>query len=334
MQSPPILKNENNQERTVGFEIEFASLTLEETLEVVQNVFGGKIKKEHSALAYVNQSDIGDFRVELDAIPLQKIAQKTREQKGKAAPDFMDDISVNINEAISSAGAVIVPLEIVTPPVPLSKMDKLEEMCTLLCKAGAKGTRDSFYYAFGLHINPEASSLNEQYILKILQSFLLLEPWLKKLHAIDITRKITSFIDPFPKEYLELVLDADYAPSMEAFIRDYHRFNPTRNRSLDMLPLFAEMNESLVRKLYGEEEKINKRPTFHYRLPNCELQEGDWSLDQEWSRWLHVERLADNEEKLHQLINTWQRHQEKWFSFESSWIKEVSRIMNEEDEGS
>lgn len=208
----------------------------------------------------------------------------------------------------------------------------MEELRKELLKAGAKDTKENLYNAFWLHINPETASLEADYIVRHIQSFLLLSPWLKKQHGIDITRKVTSFIDPFPKAYLELVLNDNYAPDTEQLILDYHEHNPTRNRALDMLPLFAHINESLVRELYGKEEKINKRPTFHYRLPNSEIANKEWSFNTEWKRWLNVENLAHDDKNRRQLIDRWQTHYERWFSFESEWIKEIEMVLSASNE--
>jgi hypothetical protein len=37
---------------------------------------------------------------------------------------------------------------------------------------------------------------------------------------------------------------------------------------------------------------VKPRPAFHYRLPNCMVDEADWTLAEEWNRWVVVERLA------------------------------------------
>jgi hypothetical protein len=41
-----------------------------------------------------------------------------------------------------------------------------------------------------------------------------------------------------------------------------------------------------------DDPKIKARPTFHYRLPNCHIEDPDWSLAGEWNTWCVVERLA------------------------------------------
>ncbi len=333
MKKLPITKNHNGDERRVGFEIEYANLSIEDTSLIIKNLFGGEINQIHSAVCHVEGTEYGDFKIELDAIPLQKIAKNNVKlsKKLKDKKDIMDDVSLQLGQTVNEVSSKIVPLEIVSPPIAISKLEILNHLCDKLSEAGAKGTGRTFYYAFGVHINPEVVTIDVNYLRKILQSFLLLSPWLKKLHAIDITRKLTSFIDPFPKEYLELILDNNYQPNIEQFIKDYHTHNPTRNRSLDMLPVFAHINEEYVRKLFGSEEKINKRPTFHYRLPNCELHKDSWSPSKEWKRWMYVEELAGDEKKLSDLIEKWRLFNNKWFATKSSWIKEIESVMKKDE---
>lgn len=324
-------RNADGKERKIGIEVEYAGLTLPHTAEIVQNLFGGDISSSSDAVYEVKETALGDFVIELDAIPLQKLASNVQEIREKADQKFVDEVNMLVGEAIGEAGTKIVPLEIVTPPVPLSRFDDLEKLREALYTEGAKGTKDSFYTAFGLHLNPEVVSLDVDYITAHIQSFLLLAPWLKKRHQIYIVRKLTSFIDPFPKSYLQLVLTESYQPDIERLIRDYHAHNPTRNRALDMLPLFAMIDEKLVRSLYGDKEKINKRPTFHYRLPNCEIATESWSFGVEYRTWQFVEQLAQDVETLTGLIRQWQTHQDRWFSFEDQWVQTIDAIMKRYD---
>ena len=37
---------------------------------------------------------------------------------------------------------------------------------------------------------------------------------------------------------------------------------------------------------------MSPRPAYHYRLPNCRIDEPGWSIAAEWGRWVLVERLA------------------------------------------
>lgn len=322
-------KNYDNEERKVGFEIEYTELSLKKAAQIIQKIFGGNIIQNENATMEVIETKFGNFTLELDAIPLQKLLKSTKEFEieEKFKQPKIAKIKSQLAQAIENAGAKIVPYEIVSPPIPIHQISQISDLCIALRDEEAKGTKASFRYAFGLHINPEVESLEADYIISHLQSFLLLQTWLKKKHKIDIARRITNFIDPFPKAYLTLILDKNYNPNFKQLAKDYHKYNPTRNRALDMLPLFAFIDENLIRNLYGEEEKINKRPTFHYRLPNSEISNGEWSIKKEWNIWLNVENLANNKNILNSAIEAWKEYNDKIISTEKEWLEIISNII-------
>ena len=315
----------NNEKRHVGFEIEYIGLPLDQTADVIKSFFGGEIHKYNVAQYIVKETDFGDFTLEVDASLIQEIAKKSQNNVNKDG--FDQKIQRQLGKAIQDIGTEFVPNEIICPPVEISDIPKLQKLCDAIKEKGAKGTKDSISYAFGLHINPEVISFDVDYILKHIQSFLLLSSWLKKIHNVDLSRQITSFIDPFPANYYKLILNKNYKPDLEKLIRDYHEYNPTRNRALDMLPLFSHLDKDLVARLYGIDEKISARPTFHYRLPNCEIGNVNWGLDTEWRRWLLVEKVAQDDDLLDELMVMWHTHQDKIISTQSGWVKLIDKRM-------
>ena len=166
-----------------------------------------------------------------------------------------------------------------------------------LRKLGAKGTDESVVYAFGVHINPEAPSLETGSVLNHLRAFLLLSDWLHAMMDIDFTRWLSPYINKFPRDYARKVVDPDYAPDQDGLIDDYIAANPTRNRELDLLPLLMHIDEERVRGRL-DDGLTSSRPTYHYRLPDCRLNDASWSLGREWNIWVQVERLAADPERL------------------------------------
>jgi hypothetical protein len=191
-----------------------------------------------------------------------------------------------------------VPTEVVTPPIPFDEVDIVEDLKNALYDNQAKGTGDSILYAFGLHINPEVPSLQAEVLLSYLRAFLLLYEWILEEADIDFTRRLTPYITPFPEEYITHVLTADYNPNANKLIQDYLHYNPTRNRPLDFTPLLATIDEKLVADNIKEKELVKKRPAFHYRLPNCLVDQPEWSIADEWNIWCMVEYLADDKQKI------------------------------------
>jgi hypothetical protein len=303
---PPIPKNSKGDERTIGLELEFGGLGLEKTTELVRESFGGVINRKSDYEAVVENTRYGDFRIELDAELFRKL--KVRDYFKKIGLDDIEPgLGDSLEEIMASAAAKVVPWEIVFPPVPISSVPEMDELAGRIRKAGAEGTGSSILHAFGLHLNPELPDTDPATVLTWLKAFLVLYDSLLEELNVDISREITPFIDPFPDEYVRMVLQPDYHPDKKGLIDDYIRHNPTRNRPLDMLPVLAWMDEDQVTGALPD-QKIGKRPTLHYRLPNSRIDEAGWSFTLEWNQWLPVEKLAADPDRLDSLARRYLYH--------------------------
>lgn len=283
---PPLTRKEDGSERRVGVEIEFAGPSLQESVALVQQVFGGTIENIDAYRSGISNTCLGDFEVELDTT-----FAHAEERSGLVA-----QISAELAGRIGDVAKYFVPFEIVSPPIPITRLQELETLIAKLAGAGAAGTNARLYYAFGVHLNPELASLEIGFVLRQFQAFLLLEDWLNQHANKSITRKLVGFAEPFSRDFADKVLQLDYEPDWSAFIDDYIDANPTRNRSLDLLPLLAFVDEARVSGRV-QDERVKRRPTFHYRLPDSRLDEKEWSLARVWNRWVEVERLADDESR-------------------------------------
>lgn len=294
---PPRYNNTDGSTRRVGIEIEMAGLRPEQVAEAVTGCIGGSVEVDSAFLTRIRDTEFGDFHVELDADLL-----KSRQYQKVLAELGIDigegDEREQIESLISRVAGLVVPLELVGPPVPWTELETLDGIRERLHRAGARGTQSSPLYAFGMQLNIEAGSLQADYLLSIIRAFLLSYDELIEAERVDLSRRITPYVQPFPEEYLAHVLQADYAPVLDGLIDDYLRLTPTRNRPLDLLPLFAFLDEARVMNAPVETHLIKARPAFHYRLPNCLIDQPDWSLATAWNRWVEVERLADDSEQL------------------------------------
>ncbi len=295
---PPMMKNEEGQERKMGLEFEFSGLPIDRIVSLVVLCYDGEPEAESDYKKYVKGTRLGDFTVELDWMLLQKLARTDyAAQLGKEiGVDIDPQWQKRVEKFLAATAEPFVPYEISFPPVPFSRIGELEELRKAIYRMHGKGTSASPFNAFGLHLNPEIPSTETDVLLRYLQAFLLLYEWLRLSHNIDLMRDITPFIDPFPEKYVLLVLDPEYRPGRDRLIDDYLEHNPTRNRPLDMLPLFASLDEDRVRDRLGD-ELIRPRPTFHYRLPNSSIDDPQWTFTKEWNVWVQVERLAESERK-------------------------------------
>ncbi|MCG6659354.1 amidoligase family protein [Halomonas campisalis] len=334
-QSPPETLNFQGEPRHVGVEIEFAGLPPQATSELVRELFGGDIELISPHRQKVVNTRWGSFVIELDtqyAHPdskvLEEVPRKDTEwerQRHRMRLDFHSKTRELIGDVVTG----LVPTEIVCPPVPWDELGELDALFAALHAHGAKGTDASLLYGFGLHLNPEVSSLEVPHLLDQLRAYLLLAEWLRQEIDVDITREVLPHANPFPKDYALKVLDPDYAPNLDRLIADYIEYNPTRNRELDLYPLFAYLRPDYPHELFSD-RLVKARPTFHYRLPNAQLSQPDWGATVEWNRWVEVERLAADQEQLHQRARRYVRYHTlspltRLFYRVREWIRE-SRV--------
>lgn len=288
--APPLTCTRQGRTRRVGVEIEFGELPLEEAAHAVASLFGGRTVRHERFLFEVQETSAGTFTLELDT----QYAHPGKPPKEGANASLSARVKTGLHEAFGEATKAVVPNEITCPPIPYDRLHLLDELANELVRRGACGTRDSPFYAFGLQLNPEIAKEDTAYILAHLRAFCLLRDWLRREIGLDFTRRLLPFAAPFERDYIEYILNPGYAPDRAELMDGYMRFNPTRNRELDLLPLFAHLDEARVRTRMAD-SLIKARPTFHYRLPDSRLGHSETPVTDEWRRWLAVEYLAADE---------------------------------------
>lgn len=319
---PTVMNNAAGKLRTIGIEFEFSGISLEDTARLVLDVLGGNITDETLAERTV-KTDLGVFKVELDWDYLQR---KAREQ-GEEVDDLSNGNWVRL---LSKAAAWLVPVEMVCPPLRLSQLKKLEPMIKALRQCKVKGTSESLFAAYGTHINPEIPTLDAATLYRYLTAYSLLQWWLVEAHDINNTRRLSPYIDLYPEQYVLKILN-QVSPSMEQLMEDYLKFNPSRNRALDLLPLFCEVDTDHVRSVV-KDKKIKSRPTFHYRLPDCRVDEADWSLAQEWNKWWQVEKLAYDDDRRTELCDQFMSAKRPFISSvnRNRWVEHIKTWLDQE----
>jgi len=287
--APPVSRTADGAERRVGFELEFSGVSLERAIAAVAEALDGEIKSETAAECTIAAPEFGDFVVEIDWSYLKR----------KAAEDEAQPDDSRWLETLSQAAALVVPLEVVCPPLGLSDLPVLEPVVRSLRNAGAVGTDESLAAADGVHVNAEIPRLDAPTIFAYLRAFALLQWWLVDAHDVDVARRLSPYVNLYPEAYLERVASMPNA-NLDEIFADYLTHNATRNRALDLLPLLAEIDEARVKESV-DDPRIKARPAFHYRLPNCHIEQPDWSLDSAWNTWCVVERVATNAALLDEL---------------------------------
>ncbi|MDY8110163.1 amidoligase family protein [Fulvimarina sp. 2208YS6-2-32] len=285
---PEIRENAVGQPRTIGVEIEFGAISARQAATALAEGLGGSLTEEDPHALIVGGTALGDLMVEID----------TRYAHPQRHPGTRWGRLGRASAArLGTALHYLVPRELVTRPLPLDRLALVDRAVDVLRLAGARETGP---VAFGLHFNPEPPRRDAQTITAILKAFMLLNDWLRReCRPRRLTHRLGVGRD-YPPAYVQRVIAPDYWPDLDVLMDDYLTANPTRNRDLDLLPLFLHFDERLVRARLPK-EKIGKRPVLHYRLPTARVSQPGWSIAPDWNRWVAVERLAAERTRLETL---------------------------------
>lgn len=320
---PEQLRNHQGEERKVGVEIELSGLSYDELVDHASRLLEGT---PELASRYVTklETKAGIFTIELDSDPIKDL-----DLDDERMPQSIRDLGNHAMDVIDFAAERIVPLEIVGPPLAFTRVDLIEHLVDELRELGAEGSREAIYFAFGLQLNPELPDLEPSTIVRYLQAFAALYDWLKSRHQLDISRKFTTYIEPWSSRYTDKLMAEDYAPDQASLMKDYLHFNPTRNKALDLLPLFAHLDSDLLND-YVNDPRIKSRPTLHYRLPDCDIDNPRWHFSTVWNDWVVLEQIANHPEHLQELRELFRKAQtfslhnltHSWRETTDQWLKQ------------
>lgn len=295
------------QARRCGIEIEFSGIDEATTAGIVSRTLGGRILQQQPHLYSVEDTGIGTVCVELDT------------RYAKPGNQF-------VPEGILDAARVIVPVEIITPPLKPDAMNDVIELTQALRDTGAKGTSDSLFAGFGIHFNPEITGYDDPFLIRTIIAYGLLETWLREWRPLDVSRRILPFVDPWPIHFIDALV---LAPDLDlGGVRDLvHSHLNGRNYGLDLLPILHAYDPDTFATLFGADSS-GARPAFHFRLPDCRLDEPDWSITHEWDRWWLVEALAAGSPRFDALCTAWRNGA----GHAAGWTHVVSQHIGEDGE--
>lgn len=317
---PQVRVNYEGKPRHIGVELEMNGLSLDKLSATVASFLDLRIEQASRYQHILHGDDEGPWVTELDFRLLKELGEKDQ-----------DHLDKDIESLLKLISKPLVPYELISPPLTMQRLPEVQSLIETLRNAGAKGTSESVLNAFSMQLNPEVPSLQPQRITAYLKAFLCLYDWLHHQSSINMTRRLTTYVEPFPQKYAVKVLADDYWPATHhQLIEDYLTDNPTRNRALDMLPLFAYIDDALVHR-HTKDPLIVARPAFHYRLPDCEIHIPDWGVHLAWNGWLQVEALANDEARLSDCAKDYMRLAEQpWWQRmlrpgKSQWVNRVER---------
>ena len=304
----PTPLNADGKPRKTGVEIELGGLSEARVAEVCTATLGGTATQGDGPFWTITQSSIGKIEVYLDIF------------LRKAERSALRDLALEI-------GREVIPVEIVTAPLEMAGLEALHDLTDALRRAGALGSGAGWVFGFGLHLNIEIASRQSADILRPLLAYALIEDWLRHAGPIDESRRLLPFTDPYPTSFVRALLGLGMDASLRQMIAAYLEHTPSRNRGLDMLPIFAHLAPGSVEGALGE--SVSARPAFHFRLPDCLIDEPDWSIAHEWQRWITVERIAEDERLLTRLGAAWlDDHGMVTFS-RASWAERCGALLRQ-----
>jgi hypothetical protein len=278
-----------SEARRIGVEVEFTGLSARAAAQALSAGLGGTVTEEDPHAFLVRATRLGDLTVELDiryAHPQRAYGTTLPLRLGPRTAAWL-----------GSALSGIVPHELITAPLTLDRLSGVDQAIHVLSRAGATGHGTTRFGSLGLHFNIDLPDLSAGTLTATLKAFLLLEPWLRHETSRAEPYRPPFLPAPYPADYVRRVVAPDYQPDLATFAEDYLTANPTRDRGLDLLPILLHLDEGRVRARLPR-EKIGARPVLHYRLPQAHVGEPGWSIAPDWNRWVAVERLAEDRDRL------------------------------------
>ncbi|MFZ5962675.1 amidoligase family protein [Thalassococcus sp. BH17M4-6] len=303
----PITTTASGDPRRVGVEVELGGLPEERVAQAVADTLGGTAGQAKRGLL-VEGTRLGDVQVYLDS-------------------RFLNEAKDGLKGHMRELAGSVVPIEIVTEPLEPSDFDPLDDLMDHLRELGATGTTAGVLLGFGVHFNPEVTGETLDDILPVLTAFALCEDALRQEAGIDLARRVLPFVDPYPRALLDALAQGAIS-EMAQLIDIYLAHAASRNYALDMLALFTHLDYDRVAAVM-DMAPISGRPTYHYRLPDCRIDEADWSLTLEWNRWVRVERIAADAELLEQLKSGWKKHRAALTTTRGDWTRESARMIKD-----
>jgi Putative amidoligase enzyme len=304
----PTSHDREGNPRAVGVEIELGGLSEEEVAGIASNCLHGSVVKKGGSILEVKDTSLGDLEVYLDTA-------------------FKDHPNPAVKQAVEM-GRSVIPIEIVTEPIPVSDLPLLDTLVEALRAAGAQGTEDHLLNGYGVHFNVSVISLTAEDIVPVVRAFALVEDWLRSSDPIDFSRRILPFVGKYPRSFLDSVAEEAADWSLADLVRVYLEKTPTRNRALDLLPLLRQIDEESVVRILGEDASaVKARPTYHYRLPDSRVGEPGWSIGKAWSTWCFVEQVAARQDLLDHLSVAWLEYKSALTTTPVDWIERVDASL-------
>ncbi|QFU10206.1 Putative amidoligase enzyme [Rhodobacteraceae bacterium THAF1] len=306
----PVPNLHDGTPRRVGIEIECGGLDEDAVARIIAETLGGTVTKTADYERRIDDTEIGSVEVLLDTA-------------------LRDTVDSQMARRGLDLGRSVIPVEFVTEPILPSQIARVDALCDVLVQNGAYGTRDGILLGFGVHLNVALPGTQVDDILPMLTAFALTEDWLRARMGIDASRRLLPFVDTYPTELLDRLCDPETDWTLERIKSAYLETAPSRNHALDALPILKHLDEGAVVAAVPQMEHKSGRPAWHYRLPDCRLDEDDWSVALEWNRWCAVEGVAADSDLLDDLKQCWRAYRDRLVPIPGRWAATSAEILDD-----
>lgn len=307
----PVRDRADGTTRRIGIELEFAGVDEDAAARILADVTRGQVVRRDDRTWAIETSLLGTCETYLD----------TR---------FRDDVAGLAGEVGLDLARLIVPVELVTAPFDPAHMPTFDKVIAALREKGAAGSRQGVLLGFGVHLNVEIADDTVDHLWRVTTSFALLEPYLRQTTGIDVSRRVLPFVQPYPDALVDDLSGSEPADLSE-FIETYLKHAPSRNHGLDLLPVMAHLAPDQVMDRITDGTATKPRPAFHFRMPDCRIDEVDWSIAVPWSAWIATERLAATRALFDRLCAARQNWSRAGTLQRRRWDHEVADFLSDDE---
>lgn len=311
LKSLPVPTTHAGKLRKVGVEVELGGLDEDRVAAILAEQLGGTVQRTAEYERRLEGSAIGDIDVLLDTA-------------------LRDKVAGHISRRGLDLGRAVIPVEFVTDPIPPEQIADVDRACRALAIAGATGTQSGLLLGFGLHLNVALPGMEVDDILPTLTAFALIEDWMRDKMRLDTARRVQPFVDTYPSDLVDRLCDPPGEWTIQRLLSSYLSLAPERNHALDVLPILKQVDAAAVVDAVPQMAHKSARPAWHYRLPDCRIDDPAWSVALEWNRWCVVEEVARNADLIDRLKSTWRAYRERALPIPGRWRAVSSELLDRE----
>lgn len=296
-----------------------SGLSAEDAARHIVDLFGGEKEARDASgmtgeVLAVSGTSLGDFGIRF-APP---------DSPAEERPGATRALTRAAVEKLAAVSGPVSSCEVHCPPVPFREVDCLDRLLDELRRSGAARDREAAPLPLGFDLVVDAEDTGADTIASVIKSFCLISDWLRQDYAAPDIEEAIAFPEPYSLDYRTLVAEPGYQPDINRLAADYIRHNPTRNRELDLLPLFADIAAEAL-ETEDTLPPIQPMRAYCYRLPRAGLARAGGIVADELQRWQMVESIAADPVRLGQMGEAFLARSHEFV--EADWTDECEKWL-------